>query len=87
VHFLQLLPLAVASAVGGTLLGLLEPRLVARTLDLRQFTGGPAQPALRTDYSLTVALVAGVTALILAAAATETVLARRRRLGAVLRLT
>jgi len=87
IHFLQLLPLAVASAVGGTLLGLLEPRLLAGTLDLRQFTGGPAQPALHTDYSLTVALVAGATALILAAAATETVLARRRRLGAVLRLT
>lgn len=85
-HLLQLLPLAVASAVGGTLLGLLEPRLLARTLDLRQFTGGPAQPALRTDYSLTVAIVAGVTALILAAAVTETVLARRRGLGAVLRL-
>jgi hypothetical protein len=87
IHFLQLLPLAVASAVGGTLLGLLEPRLLAGTLDLRQFTGGPAQPALHTDYSLTLALVAGVTALILAAAATETVLARKRRLGAVLRLT
>ena len=87
IHFLQLLPLAVASAVGGTLLGLLEPRLLAGTLDLRQFTGGPAQPALHTDYSLTLALVAGVTALILAAAATETALARRRRLGAVLRLT
>ncbi|MFE2416467.1 hypothetical protein [Streptomyces hokutonensis] len=86
-HFLQLLPLAVASAAGGTLLGLLEPRLMAGTLDLRQFTGGPAQPALRTDYSLTLALVAGVTALVLTAAATETVLARRRRLGAVLRLT
>ncbi|MGW3103835.1 hypothetical protein [Streptomyces sp. NPDC001100] len=86
-HFLQLLPLAVASAVGGTLLGLLEPRLMAGVLDLRQFTGGPAQPALRTDYSLTLVLVAGVTALILTAAATETVLARRRRLGAVLRLT
>ncbi|MEE4543126.1 hypothetical protein V2S66_14255 [Streptomyces sp. V4-01] len=85
-HFLQLLPLAVASAVGGALLGLLVPRLMAGTLDLRQFTGGPAQPALRTDYSLTLALVLGVTALILAAAATETVLARRRRLGAVLRL-
>ncbi|MBW8796869.1 MAG: hypothetical protein JF597_25705 [Streptomyces sp.] len=85
-HFLQLLPLAVASAVGGTLLGLLEPRLMVRALDLRQFTGGPAQPALHTDYSLTVALVAGVTALVLAAAVTETVLARRRGLGAVLRL-
>ncbi|MFJ4408953.1 hypothetical protein [Streptomyces sp. NPDC088910] len=86
-HFLQLLPLAVASAVGGTLLGLLEPRLMAPALDLRQFTGGPAQPALRTDYSLTLALVVAVTALILVAAAAETVLARRRRLGAVLRLT
>ncbi|WP_223186339.1 hypothetical protein [Streptomyces sp. CBMA29] len=86
-HFLQLLPLAVASAVGGTLLGLLEPRLMAPTLDLRQFTGGPAQPALRTDYSLTLALVVGVTALILVAAAAETALARRRRLGAVLRLS
>ncbi|MEU5598832.1 hypothetical protein [Streptomyces sp. NPDC020298] len=85
-HFLQLLPLALASAIGGTLLGLLEPRLMAATLDLRQFTGGPAQPALSTDYSLTVALVVGVTTLILAAAATETVLARRRGLGAVLRL-
>lgn len=86
VHFLQLLPLAVASVVGGTLLGLLVPRLMAGTLDLREFTGGPAQPALRTDYSLTIALVAGVTVLILASAATETVLARRRRLGSVLRL-
>lgn len=85
-HCLQLLPPAVASAVGGTLLGLLEPRLMARTLDLQQFTGGPAQPALHTDYTLTVALVAGVTALILAAAVTEAVLARRRGLGAVLRL-
>ncbi|MYS24857.1 putative ABC transport system permease protein, partial [Streptomyces sp. DvalAA-14] len=87
VHFLQLLPLAVAAAVGGTLLGLLEPRLMTQALDLRQFTGGPAQPALRTDYSLTVALVIGMTVLIIATAATETVLARRRRLGAVLRLS
>lgn len=85
-HFLQLLPLALTSAVGGTLLGLLEPRLMAQTLDLRQFTGGPTQPALHTDFSLAVALVAGVIALILAAAVTEAVLARRRGLGAVLRL-
>lgn len=85
-HFLQLLPLALASAVGGILLGLLEPRLMAQTLDLRQFTDGPDQPALHTDFSLTVALVAGVTALILTAAVTEAVLARRRGLGAVLRL-
>jgi putative ABC transport system permease protein len=86
VHVLQLLPLAVVSAVGGTLLGLFEPRLMAHAMDLRQFTGGPAQPALRTDYSLTLALVTGVVVLVLAAAATETALARRRRLGSVLRL-
>ncbi|UWE11230.1 hypothetical protein [Actinacidiphila bryophytorum] len=85
-HVLQLLPLAVASAVGGTLLGLVEPRLMAKAMDLRQFTGGPAQPAMRADYSLTLALVAGVVVLILAAAATETALARRRRLASVLRL-
>ncbi|MBM9438055.1 FtsX-like permease family protein [Actinacidiphila bryophytorum] len=85
-HVLQLLPLAVASAVGGTLLGLVEPRLMAKAMDLRQFTGGPAQPALRADYSLTLALVAGVVVLILAAAAAETALARRRRLASVLRL-
>ncbi|MFG1809650.1 FtsX-like permease family protein [Streptomyces sp. NPDC049040] len=84
--FLQLLPLAAASAVGGTLLGVFEPRLMEQALDLRQFTGGPAQPTLRTDYSLTLALVGGVIVLVLAAAATETALARRRRLGAVLRL-
>jgi putative ABC transport system permease protein len=58
---------ALASAVGGTVLGLLEPRLMAGALDLRQFTGGPAQLALRTDYGLLVALVASVTALVLAA--------------------
>jgi hypothetical protein len=86
VNVLQLLPLAAASVVGGTLLGLLEPRLMSDTLNLRQFTGGPAQPVLRTDYALTVGLVVGVTLLIVAAATVETVLARRRRLGAVLRV-
>ncbi|MFJ2957791.1 hypothetical protein [Streptomyces sp. NPDC087270] len=85
-HFLQMLPLAAAAAVGGTLVGVVEPRLMAPTLNLRQFTGGATQPALRTDYALTLALVGGVVLLILVAAATETVLARRRRLGAVLRL-
>ncbi len=85
-HFLQMLPLAAAAAVGGALVGLLEPRLTAPALDLRQFTGGAVSPALRTDYALTAALVGGVLLLILAAAAAETLLARRRRLGAVLRL-
>ncbi|MHA6764215.1 hypothetical protein [Streptacidiphilus sp. PAMC 29251] len=85
-HLLQLVPLAVAAAVGGTLLGLLEPRLMGDSLNLRQFTGGPIQPALRTDYRLTLALGAGLALLVLGAAVVETAVARGRRLGAVLRL-
>ena len=85
-HLLQLVPLAVAAAVGGVLLGLLEPRLMGGSLNLRQFTGGPVQPVLRTDYRLTLALGAGLALLVLGAAVVETAVARRRRLGAVLRL-
>ncbi|MFC1408062.1 hypothetical protein ACEZCY_02060 [Streptacidiphilus sp. N1-12] len=85
-HLLQLVPLALAAALGGTLLGLLEPRLMGDALNLRQFTGGPIQPALRTDYRLTLALGAGLALLVLGAAVVETAVARGRRLGAVLRL-
>ncbi|WP_235032206.1 hypothetical protein [Actinacidiphila yanglinensis] len=86
VNFLQMLPFAGVSALGGALVGLLEPRLMAQTLNLGQFTGGPGRPPLRTDYSLTLVLVGGAILLVLAAAATETVLARKRRLAAVLRV-
>ena len=82
----QLLPLAAAAALGGAVLGLVEPRLLAPALNLRQFTGGPGQPALHTDYRLTGALVLGLVLLVLAATAAETGLARYRRLGTVLRL-
>ena len=85
-HLLQLVPFAVAAAVGGVLLGLLEPRLMGGSLNLRQFTGGPVQPALRTDYRLTLALGIGLALLVLGAAVVETAVARGRRLGAVLRL-
>ncbi|MFC1420553.1 hypothetical protein [Streptacidiphilus cavernicola] len=85
-HLLQLVPFAVAAAVGGVLLGLLEPRLMGSSLNLRQFTGGPVQPALSTDYRLTLALGAGLALLVLGAAVVETAVTRGRRLGAVLRL-
>jgi hypothetical protein len=85
-QLLQLLPFACAAAVGGVLLGVVEPRLLGPALDLRLFTGGPGQPALHTDYRLTVALGLGLALLVLAAAAVETLAARRRGLGKVLRL-
>ncbi|MFC1440387.1 hypothetical protein ABUW04_19210 [Streptacidiphilus sp. N1-10] len=82
----QLLPLAAAAAAGGAILGLVEPRLLAPALNLRQFTGGPGQPALHTDYRLTGALVLGLVLLVVAAAAVETAVSRYRRLGELLRL-
>ncbi|MHA6763309.1 hypothetical protein [Streptacidiphilus sp. PAMC 29251] len=82
----QLLPMAVAAAVGGTLVGVLEPRLLGPLLNLRQFTGGPTGPALHTDYPLTLALGAALALLVLGAALVESSVARSRRLGAVLRL-
>jgi putative ABC transport system permease protein len=83
---LELLPMALAAAAGGVALGLLLPGILGPTLTLREFTGGPAAPALHTDYALTAALGAGLAALVAAAVAAETWVGRRRGLGAVLRL-
>lgn len=85
-QILQLTPLAVVAAVGGVLLGVLEPRVLGSALKLSQFTAGPTEPALHTDYRLTLALGAGLAVLVLAAAAVETAVARVRRLASVLRL-
>ncbi|MGW6275190.1 hypothetical protein [Streptomyces sp. NPDC055060] len=85
-HLLQLLPLALAAVIGGVTLGLTLPGLLGPALDLREFTGGPAAPALRTDTAFTAALAAGTVALMAVAVAVETWLGRRRGLGAVLRL-
>ncbi|MFC1418637.1 hypothetical protein [Streptacidiphilus cavernicola] len=82
----QLLPLAAAAALGGVLIGVLEPRILGPALSIRQFTGGPADPALRTDYRLTLLLGLGLGLLVLGAAVVESTVARTRRLGAVLRL-
>ncbi|MHA6764193.1 hypothetical protein [Streptacidiphilus sp. PAMC 29251] len=85
-QLLQLLPFACAAAVGGVLLGVAEPRLLGTALNLRQFTGGPVQPALHTDYRLTAALGLGLALVVLGAAVLETLVSRLRRLGSVLRL-
>lgn len=85
-HLVQLLPMVLAAAVGGSVLGLLLPELLGPALDLHGFTGGPAAPAVRADYGAAAALGAGFLLLVAAAVAVETVLARRRKLTAVLRL-
>ena len=82
----QLVPLAVAAAVGGVLVGVLEPRLLGPALSIGQFTGGPAAPALHTDYLLTALLGIGLAALVVCAAVIESTVLRMRRLGGVLRL-
>ncbi|GGV46571.1 membrane protein [Streptomyces longisporoflavus] len=85
-HLLQLLPLVLAAVAGGVALGLTLPQLLGPALDLREFTGGPAAPAPRTDALFTAALAAGTVVLMAAAVGAETWLGRRRGLGAVLRM-
>ena len=84
-HLVQLLPLVPVAALGGVVLGLVEPRILGPALDLRAFTGGPGRPALHTDPALTVALGLGTALLVLAAAVVETLLARTRTLAARIR--
>ncbi|WP_151476099.1 hypothetical protein [Streptomyces albicerus] len=85
-HLLQLLPLVLAAIVGGTALGLTLPTLLGPALQLREFTGGPAAPAVEPDLLLTAALGAGLGVLVVAAVGVETWIGRRRGLGAVLRI-
>ena len=84
-HLVQLLPLVPVAALGGVVLGLVEPRILGPALDLRAFTGGPGRPALHSDPALTVALGLGVALLVLAAALLETLLTRTRTLAARIR--
>ncbi|CAG7654236.1 Putative ABC transport system permease protein [Actinacidiphila bryophytorum] len=83
---LELTPMTLAAAAGGVALGLLLPSVLGPALTLREFTGGPAAPALHTDYALTAGLGVGLVALVTAAVAAETWAGRRRGLGTVLRL-
>ncbi|MBS2532176.1 hypothetical protein KGQ20_05265 [Catenulispora sp. NF23] len=81
----QLLPPAFLAALAGAGLGVLIPRLLGSALELRAVTGGAAEPVIRVDFATTVALGSGVVALVLLAALIDSGLARRRRLGSVLR--
>ncbi|MEV7957972.1 hypothetical protein [Streptomyces sp. NPDC088141] len=85
-QILQLLPMALAAAAGGAALGVALPALLGPALKLRDFTGGPAEPALHADYAPVALLGAGFAVLIAAAVAAETWLARRRGPGTVLRV-
>lgn len=85
-NMLELLPMVLAAVAGGLALGLALPGILGPTLTLREFTGGPAAPAARTDYLLTAGLGFGLATLVAAAVATETWVGRRRGLGTVLRL-
>ncbi|MBD0672442.1 hypothetical protein [Streptomyces sp. CBMA156] len=83
---LQLLPVLLAAAAGGTALGLLLPGALGPALRLRALTGGPFEPATHIDWTITVGLGLAVAVLVSAAAALEAAISRRRGLGAVLRL-
>ncbi|MER5863022.1 hypothetical protein [Kitasatospora sp. NPDC002040] len=83
---LQLLPLLLTAAVGGTALGLLLPGALGPGLQLGALTGGPFEPAPQIDWTATALLGGALTVLVLAAAALEAAISRRRGLGAVLRL-
>ncbi|MFD0410691.1 hypothetical protein [Kitasatospora sp. NPDC127116] len=85
-QLLHPLPLLLTAAAGGTALGLLLPGALGPGLRLQALTGAPFEPAAHTDWTTTTALGLALTVLVTAAGALETAIARRRALGAVLRL-
>ncbi|MER5351919.1 hypothetical protein ABT093_16515 [Kitasatospora sp. NPDC002551] len=85
-QLLQLAPLVLAAAAGGTTLGLLLPAALGPGLRLGAITGGPFEPAVHIDWTITAALGGALAVLMTAAAVLEAAIARRRGLGAVLRL-
>ncbi|MFB7476536.1 hypothetical protein [Kitasatospora sp. NPDC056184] len=85
-HLLQLVPLVLAAALGGTALGLLLPAALGPGLRLGAITGGPFEPAVHIDWTITAALGVALAVLMTATAVLEAAIARRRGLGAVLRL-
>ncbi|MFF8773114.1 hypothetical protein [Kitasatospora sp. NPDC015120] len=85
-HLLQLLPLVLAAALGGIAFGLLLPSVLGPGLRLGAVTGGPFEPATHIDWAVTAGLGVALAVLMTTAAALEAAIARRRGLGAVLRL-
>ncbi|MFD5920318.1 hypothetical protein ACFVYP_38755 [Kitasatospora sp. NPDC058201] len=85
-QLLQLVPLVLAAAVGGTALGLLLPVALGSGLRLGAITGGPFEPAVHIDWTITAGLGVALAVLMTTAAVLEAAISRRRGLGAVLRL-
>lgn len=83
---LEILPMAGVAAVGGLLLGLGIPRVVAPAIDLRPFTGGLDAPPLLVDGAVVAALAVGLLIVVVAAVLIVTAVNRRLRLGSALRV-
>lgn len=83
---LEVLPLVAVATAAGVVLGVLLPRLLGPAVDLRPFTGGALAPASRLEPVELFVLTGGLLALVALAVLLVGLLARRRNLGAVLRV-
>lgn len=84
--FAELLPVAVAAVVGGTVIGLLIPWLTSGALGLELATGGFGPPALRVGWGPIVGAVAVVAVALVVTVLVESAVRRRDKLGEVLRV-
>lgn len=73
----ELGPLALASVVAGTGLGLVLPVVVTSALDLRPFLGGREQPGVAVDPGLLLAAIGAFVVVVLISGAVAVVLGRR----------
>ena len=73
----ELGPLAVASVVAGTALGLALPVVVTGALDLRPFLGGREQPGVAVDPTTVLAATGAYVLVVLIAGAVAVALGRR----------
>lgn len=83
---LEVIPLVMVATAAGVALGALLPRLLGPAVDLRPFTGGALATASQVEPVELAALTGGLLALVAVAVLLVGVLARRRNLGAVLRV-
>ncbi len=83
---LQPLPLLLTAIIGGELAGLALAPLIGPALDLSAFTGSAAPVPVRPDAFALLAPAAGLVLLVAALAVTDTLLARRTRAAAALRI-
>ncbi|MCK2215655.1 hypothetical protein MF672_017935 [Actinomadura sp. ATCC 31491] len=83
---LELLPLVVVTAPAGLVLGLVLPVALGPGVDLSSYAGGLAVRDYSPDLLTPLALAAGLAGCAVLGARVHTALARRRNLGAVLRV-